>query len=206
MMPELVGQIVVRVDNGIRMLSNGEQLALLCETQSRHLDSMEMVKAYWGDVGVRLEVKQEANSLINERRNANEWDVQTIYYCPGGMDAILDPRAYLPASGGARHMYPYYQWYSSGGQCGMERPAIVKSQLDLYDQILGTPDAEEQNELMKQILEISAENFWVPGISRIPTGYLITKTNFRNVVEPEWSAWTYPNPAPINLFQCFWDD
>ena len=66
--------------------------------------------------------------------------------------------------------------------------------MDLYDQIKGTGDAAQQEALMKQILEIAAEEFYAIGISLGPNGYGIKQNNFRNVPSPIPGSWLYPNP------------
>ena len=60
---------------------------------------------------------------------------------------------------------PWGNWYASGGKSGEEPPAAVKKQMDLYRELKGSADAEKQKELFKQLLDISADQFYVFGIS-----------------------------------------
>lgn len=56
---------------------------------------------------------------------------------------------------------------------------------------------------MRQLLEISAEEFYVIGISQRAPGYGIVKNNFFNVPESFPHAYNYPAPAPTNPEQYF---
>jgi len=62
---------------------------------------------------------------------------------------------------------------------------------------------EEQEEIMKQVLEIAEEQFWVMGISLPTNGFGIVKNNFHNVPPVMPGAWSYPTPAPTNPEQYF---
>ena len=73
----------------------------------------------------------------------------------------------------------------------------------LYEQIKSTGDAQQQAELMAQILQIAADEFYAIGITLPAPGYGIVKNGFHNVLSPMPGAWLYPNPAPANPEQ-FW--
>ncbi|GIV77753.1 MAG: hypothetical protein KatS3mg050_2147 [Litorilinea sp.] len=73
----------------------------------------------------------------------------------------------------------------------------------LYDQIKATGDYQKQLELMKEILAIAKDQFYVIGISSSPPGYGIVKNNFHNVPESMPGSWQYPTPAPTNPEQYF---
>jgi peptide/nickel transport system substrate-binding protein len=68
-----------------------------------------------------------------------------------------------------------------------------------------TVDPADQDALMKEILQIAKENFWMMGIVRMPREYGVRKKNLANVPEWYWSSWAYPHPAPTNPEQFFWD-
>ena len=57
--------------------------------------------------------------------------------------------------------------------------------------------------VMKEILAIAKDQFYVIGISASPPGYGIVKNNFHNVPESMIGSWQYPDPAPTNPEQ-FW--
>lgn len=78
--------------------------------------------------------------------------------------------------------------------------------MDLYRQLQATGDEGRQIELMKQILVIAREQFWVIGISLFPNGYGIIKNNLRNVPKSMYATGgAYINPAPTNPPQYFYE-
>jgi peptide/nickel transport system substrate-binding protein len=78
--------------------------------------------------------------------------------------------------------------------------------MDLYNQLLTTASEEEQNALMREILDIAKEMFYSIGINLLPSGYGVVKNNFHNVPESmPSSGGTYLNPGPTNPEQYFID-
>jgi len=207
---ELLDGIIPEVDGeGFRLLSNGETLGIVIEVASNQqgrIDGLELVKNYWAEVGVRMTIKSEERSLLYERKAANEHDGMT-WGSPGGAgsDVFLNPRHYLPHYRDPDFAVAWADWWASGGQEGEEPIEPAKQQIELYEQLLTTPGQEEQDELMAEILRIAQEEFWVIGTYRTPPGYAVVKTNFRNVPDLFWGSWQYPNPAPLNPPQFFFE-
>ena len=75
--------------------------------------------------------------------------------------------------------------------------------MELYDQIKATGDYETQLELMRELVEIAKDQFYVIGLSSSPPGYGIAKNDFRNVPESMPGSWNYPTPAPTHPEQ-YW--
>ena len=73
--------------------------------------------------------------------------------------------------------------------------------MKLYSQLRQTPTAEERNNLMREILEISKENFPVIGIAMPGDGYYIATPQLKNVAASLKQGWWFPTPAPYDPFQ-----
>lgn len=165
-------------------------------------DIMELVQGYWREVGIDAQVRNIDRSLLYTRKEANQHDA-VVWGGDGGLgDVILDPSRYFPQSSESNYAILWAYWYM-GDPRGEEPPAEVKRQMDLYDQLQSTGDLDEQAELMRQILEIAADQFYTIGIVKDPLSYGIVKNNFRNVPESMIGAWLYPGPAPTNPEQYF---
>ena len=78
--------------------------------------------------------------------------------------------------------------HETGGAKGEEPPAPAKKQTELYDQIKITADEAKQRDLMKQLLDISADQFWIMGVGTPSEGYGIVKNNFKNVPATMFSS------------------
>jgi peptide/nickel transport system substrate-binding protein len=191
--------------DGFRLRPDGARLSIAVEvvaSQTERVNALEIIKEYWADVGVEMTVKAEDRSLLWTRKEASEIDAM-VWGGDGGIDIIGRPRRYFPDSLGSHFAALWGFWYQ-GDPRGEEPPDIVKRQMDLYNELLTTADAEKRNELMWEILEIAKDQFYSIGVSSEPPGYGIVKNNFRNVpTSMPASGGTYWNPAPTNPQQYF---
>ncbi|NOZ27672.1 MAG: ABC transporter substrate-binding protein [Chloroflexi bacterium] len=193
-------------DEGFRLRPDGERLSFSIEvaaTQTDRIDALELIRGYWKAVGIDMQVKTEDRSILYTRKEANEHDA-VVWGGDGGLDVILEPRWYFPYSAESNYAELWQFWYNKDPR-GEEPPEPTKKQMELYDQLKATGDPDKQADLMKQILEIAADQFYVIGISLPPKGYGIVKNNFHNVPKVMPGSWLYPNPAPTNPCQYFKD-
>ncbi|MBN1935247.1 MAG: ABC transporter substrate-binding protein [Anaerolineae bacterium] len=205
---EMLDVILPNKDSeGFRLRPDGESLGIVAEVtagQQNRIDSLELIKGYWAAVGIRIAVQSEDRSLFYERKNAWEHDL-SVWGGDGGMDVVLEPRWYFPYTNESLYAVGWQQWYNTLGKEGVEPPEAAKKQMALYDQLKTTPGTEAQYELMKEILQIAQEQFWVMGTFRGGPGYEICKNKFRNVPDPNLGSWLYPNPGPQNPCQYYWE-
>src|SRR5690606_14062734 len=115
---------------------------------------------------------------------------------------------FVPVHSESAYAMAWYNWYlNPSGEGALtqpeEPPDIVKQQMELYDQIKATGDYEGQLALMRELLEIAKDQFYVIGLTSAPPGYGIVANNFHNVPELMPAAWQYPTPAPTNPEQ-YW--
>ncbi len=196
---------------GFRLGPDGKRIAFTVEitagTGPARSDVMNLVRAHWQQVGVEAQVKEEDRALFSTRLGANEHDA-AVWDGAGGLDVILNPPYYFPWSSRSDYAQAWQVWYTNPSGAGArtapeEPPAATKQQMDLYRQLTATGDPAKQNELMRQILAIAADEFYALGIALPPNGYGVVKDNFKNVPTIYPDAFTYPNPAPTNPPQYF---
>jgi peptide/nickel transport system substrate-binding protein len=196
--------------DGIRLGPDGNPIAFNVEvdaTQTDRINVLELVRGYWEAVGIQANIVAEDRSLLYTRKNGNEHDV-AVWGGDGGLDVILEPRWYFPFSDESWYAEAWVSWYENPSGEGAltapeEPPAETKQQMELYDQIKASGDPAEQAELMNQILEIAADQFYAIGISLGAPGYGIVKNTFHGVPSPHPGAWLYPNPGPTHPEQ-YW--
>jgi peptide/nickel transport system substrate-binding protein len=88
----------------------------------------------------------------------------------------------------------------------MEPPEEAQRQMDLYDEIEATADPEAQNQLFNDLLDISVDMFYAIGVSLPSPGYAIKNVKLRNVPAVMPDASLFPNPAPTNPQQWWFEE
>ncbi len=192
-------------DDGIRRRFDGEPLYFNIDCMVNvpsHGQTMEMVSKMWKEVGVDSAVKNIERALFYERKENNEHDM-VPFWVGDGMVVIVDPRSYMPYSHESPFGNAWVTWRDTDGAEGVEPPDPAKRQIELYQQIEATADPEEQQAMMKEILQIAADQFWVLGMSSPTPGYGIVKDNFKNVPDEMYSWWPARNPAQTNPEQYY---
>jgi peptide/nickel transport system substrate-binding protein len=149
--------------DGIRLRPDGKPLTMTFETLTNNqpwIDTLELIKKYWKAVGVDINIKPEERGLRQQRVTAADHDVSN-WGGDGGIDGILGPYWYFAYASFNSHASQWALWYETGGQKGEEPTAPAKKQAELYDLIKITPEEAKQKELMRQLLDIAADQFWM---------------------------------------------
>ncbi|UUN30716.1 ABC transporter substrate-binding protein [Streptomyces sp. FIT100] len=192
-----------RNGDGIRLTPDGDPVAftvLIVSEYADQVDAMDMIRSDWLKVGVDATLSRVAETLYWERvesgrSEAATWDCNNFdlrtgtggnhYYVP------TNPR------GGSRYGGEWAKWYMQDGR-GEEPPARIKEQLELFDRMRATFDADEALRIAQLILEITKEQFYYIGISTPPKDYGIAKTNLGNVPKEFNSNGLHQMPGPSN--------
>ena len=195
---------------GIRLMENGEPLTLTIDVISalrpEWIDVLELIQLQLEDVGVDVEINNIDRALFYDKRPGGDFDAQ-IWQGDGGLDVIQEPRYYFPANGESVWAFQWQAWYNGTDPEIASEPADwAKKQMELYDELKASPEAEDRNALMEEILAIAKEEFPVIGIGLFPDGYYIAKNNLRNVPDQMSQAWLFPTPAPYDPHQWYYAD
>jgi peptide/nickel transport system substrate-binding protein len=194
---------------GFRLDPDGQRITFAVEViaalRPDWIDVLEVVQRYWQEVGIDMQIRTMDRSLFYTRKEANEHDAN-VWGGDGGMtDALLEPRWYFPFNHESLFAPAWAAHFNPGvlpNVAPEEPPAPTLRQMELYQELQASPP-ERHEELMREILEIAAEEFYIVGISLPSPGYGIVRNNFHNVPESMPDAWLYPNPAPTNPEQYF---
>jgi peptide/nickel transport system substrate-binding protein len=190
---------------GMRLGPDGEPFLITFEIASEHApaDDVELVQGYWREVGVDMQIKVQGDTLWGTRVTGNQHDM-TEWSGAGGLEALVFPSFYFPYDGTSWFAVGWVNWYNDpNSPDSMEPPPAAKRQMELYQQVRRAVDPEEQVSLFEQILEISAEEFWLMGIVLPSTSYNVVKNNFHNVPEPMFSSGMYATEGPTDPPQYF---
>ncbi len=190
--------------DGFRLMPDGNRLTIAMEAitslQPEWPDDLQLIQQYWKAVGVDMQLVVEERTEFYNRKAANQQDAN-VWGGDGGLEVTLEPRWYFPYSNESNFAEAWQYYYNDPSDArGEVPPDAVKQQMDLYNQLKATAAPDAQNALMSQILQISADQFYVIGIALPANGYGIVKNNVHNVPDTMLSAWLYPNPGPTNPF------
>ena len=172
-----------------------------------HGDRAELITQHLQACGLNVQLNVMDRALLYARKDANEHDVH-VWGAGAGPSVFIDPRHLFPFSQESTFAQAWVTWYRNPSGAGAdtppeEPPDIVKRQMELYEQIKATGDYQEQIELMREIIDIAKDQFYVIGLSSSVSGYGIVKNNFHNVPVSMPGSWQYPDPAPTNPEQYF---
>lgn len=192
---------------GFRLGPDGKRITfniMVIPALGDFLDSTQLTAQYWQAVGVDAKVQTVDRTLFYDRKDANDHDA-AVFLGSGGMgDALFEPTFYFPFWNETLFAVPWGNWYASGGKAGEEPSAAAKKQMELYREILRSADVAKQNELMQQLLNIAADEFYAIGINSPGPLFAAVKNNLHNVY-PRPFAWTYPSPVASNTEQYYFD-
>ncbi len=189
--------------DGMRLMPDGKPLNIIIETSNATKtdgDTANMCVKSWKAVGVAVEHKPEERNLLYTHKDGNDLDAM-IWAGEGGANPIMDARSYLPYSTEAGWGVAWALWYTGATSDFKEEPTgEVKKVCDLYDTLKGTPTYEGQVAVMKQVLQVAADNFWCIGVCTPPDLFGIRKNNFMNVTDNMLNSWVFPTASPYNPF------
>jgi peptide/nickel transport system substrate-binding protein len=189
--------------DGVRLLPDGRPfvLRLTYASQGGPVQMHELVRDYWGAVGVRLDLREVSSDEYRAAANANDADI--LSWKNDGVSAPAfsqDPRSAFPPFGDFFNPGPgiaWDEWKKTDGAAGVEPPADVLRLWDLAERLtqipLGTPESDA---IGSEIVEIHLDQMIRIGtVGDIPEPYMHSNL-LQNV--PVLKAktydyyWTYP--------------
>lgn len=196
-----------RNSEGIRLGFDGEPIRIQLFSPSDQIefnDIAQLITEHWKEIGIDLDARNAERSLVYERIQNNTHDMH-VWWGDGGLnDALLDPRYYFPFNLESAFAQKWAQHFMKTGSTITEQPpAEVQQQMDLYIELIATPDKDKQKELFGEILDIAAEQFYVMGTVLPADGYIVANEKLGNVPDGQVYTWMYPQPGPMETAQLY---
>ena len=195
---------------GFRLGPDGVRIAFSIDVQTQWkymVDALELITKYWKAVGIDMKARPMEGSFAVARMISNDHEVMT-WIGGGGYDflGLIDPKWYFPYENQSAFGSAWGIWYQNAKAPNAEEPlASGKKQQELYTRMLRTTGIDNQAELMRQILEIAREEFYVIGTNMQPDDYGVVKKNMRNVPDLMPNTAFYMTPGPTNPEQYFYE-
>jgi peptide/nickel transport system substrate-binding protein len=185
--------------------ATGQKLSIVFSIQTgdyglRFGDVAELLKKYYAAVGVDIVIDTISNDVLAARGNDNSIEA-TIFTGEGGwgITSILDPRYFVPNQGQSYWGDGWALWYlQPNNKAAVEPPQSIKDQVDLYKKVTQAATDADRLNLMKQVLQNAADNFWVIGVSSASDSYHPISSKIGNVL-PNWVWGWNPGGYAINL-------
>ncbi len=196
-----------RSSDGFRLGPDGESLVITADVASSRTpdtDTLQLIAQQWREIGINLNVNVIDRSIQWERKAANESE---IFVWPagggGGLDVLLNVQAYFPDRSAAFQAPAWGDWYATNGAEGIEPLPEFQQMMEMYRELQGIGDQEEQIALMNEIIQISADFFPQICTNTQPDLFGIVNNDLRNVPTEMIQSATWPDPAPTNPEQYF---
>lgn len=197
-----------RDGQGFILMPDGRPLEVYIITSNHkqeRVDAGQLVTEYWNAIGVKTFFLSIDQTLYNQKRYDNDFDVAE-WVANGGAnsDILINPVYFVPLNTLSSQAMLFALYRQTGGKQGVKPTGDWATVSDLYDEILVTGDPAKQEELMKQIIDLNRKNFWTIGVVQPPLGIGVTKKDFRNVAETLLDVTLTGGYGPTRPEQYFW--
>lgn len=202
--------LVKRDGEGFRLMADGRRLTIIFEVGDffpNHVDTMPFLQRHWRAVGIDMQYRSVDRVLLYTHLTNNDLDA-TTWIGGGGYDQLTlnDPKWYFPQAIDSSYAPAWAQWYMGPHRPAAEEPPPeIRKEIDLYRRIALTADSDKQLDLMREILELAADQFRVIGTSLEPDRYGIVRDNFHNTPAKIPMTFLYSGIGPANPEQFFFD-
>jgi peptide/nickel transport system substrate-binding protein len=193
---------------GWRLGPGGKPIAFTIDTHADdgRIEWLKSAVADWRALGIDITARVVDREVYMRRLMDGEFDA-LAYSGDGGIDVIIFPSDFIPLGIQSAWGLRWWRWYENKEDPRAEvPPPPVQKQFELYDQIKATTDPDVQQGLMRQILDIYADELYALGIARNTYDTAVVRRTFRNAPDFFLSAWSYPEPAPTNPAQYFFSE
>jgi peptide/nickel transport system substrate-binding protein len=196
--------------DGLRERADGSNLTINLQfsNQGGPIRSHELIKEYWGAVGINVNIKEVTSDEYREQAASNDLDVLTWKYDgTAGAIIVLVTEMLLPPFGEYFNpgvAYLWAEWYNTNGAAGLEPPADVMTLYELVPQFLQYPlGSPESDELGAQIVDLHVNNLWKIGIAGNVKAPVIHHNRVRNFGPYSIASYDYYRAYPMIPQQWF---
>jgi len=192
------------VKHQYRLRPDGKTLSVTIEMVEGLFPGMtkvcELMKEFWGKVGVKVNLKTVERAFHGQRIDAGELDVGMWH-----SDRMEEIRCYMPR---ATKFNPRSEmswavqwgiWRDTGGESGEEPPEEWKRQWERMDNWYTATTDEEYKRLAQEIFNFFSQQVVCIGTVGYGPAPIVVKNNLGNVVEkalygdgPNWDKTVYP--------------
>jgi peptide/nickel transport system substrate-binding protein len=171
-----------RDGSGFRLRPDGETLQVIITTRNDDTTKLELVKAYWEEVGIKTVINLVERSLYTEQANSGEVEIGEWGFDRQSVIAA-DPRRYTAALTDGPWAPLYGLWFDSAGASGVEPPAdhAIRDVWEAWENAQTAATLDEANQYVQDMVTIHKENVWVIGLVGETPSIFIASNDLGNV-------------------------
>ena len=189
--------------DGVRERPDGKPLVvqLIYSSQGAPVKMQELVRDYWTNVGVRIDLKEVTSDEYRANANNNDLDM-TVWKYDGiaGPTVSQDVTAFVPPFGDYFNPgtgFAWAAWKKTDGAEGIEPPEDIKRLWPLSQQFIQVEmGSEESNRIGREITDIHVDNMLKIGTVGDIVGPFVYRSDLQNVKPLTAKTydfyWTYP--------------
>ncbi len=201
--------------DGMRTLPDGSRLHLFFDTPHYEFrDLLQLVAGNWQAVGLRVTARYRHARIWYTELDALSLEI-AAGYMNGKITPFVEPKNYV-ATQNSMWARGYGRWYSQGGlygnplatrKGGFEPPAdsIYRKVMKIYDRANSAPSLEEQKSIIREVMQIAAENLWLVNSGITPPVPMMVKNGLRNL--PPVAVWNgdFQPPSNCGIETFYWE-
>lgn len=205
-----------RDSEGYRTFPDGSRMTFYLDyTFYTGIGPAQFVVDDWNAVGVRTVMRERSRPLFYSEKDSMVFDFN-VWTSESDYQPMISPRYFIPFNTESFYAVGWGRWYSRGGFYGnpaadatgcipVPKDSPMYQAIALYEKALETTDQAKQIDLMRQVLDIAADNTWSINIATAPPNVVVIDKNLRNV--PKIAMWgnIYSNPANTGIETYFFD-
>lgn len=168
--------------DGFRLRPDGKTLQVVITTREDDVDSLELVKAYWEEVGIKTVINKIERTLYAELVAKGEVEIGHWGFDRNSIVAA-DPRRYIGSIDDGPWAPLYGKWFDFGGTQGVEPPADhpIRQVWAAWEKAQTAPSLDEANKYVQEMITIHKDNVWVIGLYGEDPKFYIVSNKMHNV-------------------------
>jgi peptide/nickel transport system substrate-binding protein len=190
--------------DGWRKLPNGETLELILAAgagRQLSIDSGEIIKKQFEEVGIKTALKLEDGALYNTRRQSGEHMI-SIANNGEGLNPLRKPHHYYPIEAYGAAWAPLQGlYYQTGGRDGKELTGYQAELIELYEEAVNELDEGRRIELFERTMEIHSQQLFQIGTMSYAGFPMVVSNKMHNT--PKRLANVYQNAPAYDAEQYF---
>jgi peptide/nickel transport system substrate-binding protein len=173
-----------RDTDGFRIRPDGETLQVVITTRNDDISDLELVKAYWEEVGIKTVINKVERSLYTEMAATGDIEIGHWGFDRNSIVAA-DPRRYIGSLDDGPWAPLYGKWFDTGGAQGVEPPADhpIRDVWAAWENAQTAGTLEEADQYVQEMINIHKDNVWVIGLYGEDPKIYIVSNKMHNVPE-----------------------